>query len=95
MALGAGRADEAAAGLESLKEQDTIARFYLVLALRGAVTIVIVTHNLAQARRVADHVAVFWCHEERGCVIESGPAARVFGSPRQPDTLAYLSGLRG
>ena len=36
-----------------------------------------------------------WCHDESGCVIESGAAEAVFGAPRQPDTVAYLAGLRG
>ena len=67
----------------------------LILGLRGAVSIVIVTHNLAQARRVADDVAVFWCHDESGCVIESGSVEKVFEHPTQPDTIAYLTGARG
>ncbi len=67
----------------------------LILDLRGTVSIVIVTHNLAQARRVADDVVVFWNHDDSGCVIEAGEAEAVFANPRQPDTVAYLSGLRG
>ena len=67
----------------------------LILELRGTVSIVIVTHNLAQAQRVADDVAVFWCHDDSGCVIESGTAERVFEHPTQPDTVAYLAGMRG
>jgi len=67
----------------------------LILSLRGTVSIVIVTHNLAQARRVADDVVVFWNQDGSGCVIESGEAHEVFGSPRQPDTRAYLAGVRG
>ena len=67
----------------------------LILELRGKVAIVIVTHNLAQARRVADDVCVFWNHDDSGCVIESGEARSVFENPRQPDTVAYLAGLRG
>ena len=67
----------------------------LIHSMRGEYSIVIVTHNLAQAQRIADDVAVFWCHDDSGCVIESGPASTVFMAPRQPDTQAYLTGKRG
>ena len=67
----------------------------LIAGMRGDYTIVIVTHNLAQAQRIADDVAVFWCHDDSGCLIESGPALSVFASPQQPDTRAYLAGRRG
>ncbi len=67
----------------------------LILEMRGEYSIVIVTHNLAQAQRIADDVAVFWCHDDSGCVIESGKAKDVFAAPRQPDTQAYLAGQRG
>ena len=67
----------------------------LITTLRGDYTIVIVTHNLAQAHRVADDVVVFWNHDDSGCVIESGEAAAVFENPQAPDTVAYLAGRRG
>ena len=67
----------------------------LIETIRDDLGIVIVTHNLAQARRVADDVAVFWNQDGSGCVIESGAAESVFESPQQPDTVAYLAGLRG
>lgn len=37
----------------------------LIESLRGRFTILIVTHNLAQARRISDHVAVFWVRDAR------------------------------
>jgi len=64
----------------------------LIASLRDRVTVVIVTHNLAQARRIADYAAVFWLREGVGTVIESGPAARVFKTPQDPDAIAYLTG---
>ncbi len=67
----------------------------LIAELRGTVTIAIVTHNLAQARRLADDVAVFWCYGGSGCVIESGRADDVFKAPRQRETADYLAGVRG
>ena len=54
-----------------------------------------VTHNLAQARRIADRVAVFWIQENAGRLIECGPTAEVFQSPRDPLTAAYVNGTRG
>jgi phosphate transport system ATP-binding protein len=67
----------------------------LIKGLRPRYTLVVVTHNLAQARRIADHVAVFWVQNGSGRLIESGPAAQIFGSPKDPLTAAYVSGSRG
>lgn len=67
----------------------------LIDRLRGTVTVVLVTHNLAQARRLADRVGVFWNRDGWGTVIESGDADELFESPQDSDTAAYLSGRRG
>jgi phosphate transport system ATP-binding protein len=67
----------------------------LILQLRGQYTVVVVTHNLAQARRVADHVALFWLQDEAGQLIESGSVSQVFESPQHSLTQAYVSGRRG
>ena len=67
----------------------------LVQSLRGRYTMVIVTHNLAQARRLADHVAMFWVRDGSGRIIETGPVAGIFERPQDPDTEAYIRGLRG
>jgi phosphate transport system ATP-binding protein len=67
----------------------------LIVSLRGQYTIVIVTHNLAQARRIADDVAVFWVQDGVGTLIEHGPASTTFASPRHELTAAYLRGMRG
>ncbi|NQV09979.1 MAG: phosphate ABC transporter ATP-binding protein [Cyanobacteria bacterium] len=67
----------------------------LIASLRGATTQVIVTHNLAQARRLADDLIVFWTDEGRGTIVEQGPADAVFTSPQSAITAAYLSGSRG
>lgn len=67
----------------------------LIKGLRPKYTMVVVTHNLAQARRIADQVAVFWVQNGAGRLIECGPTARIFGSPRDPLTAAYISGTRG
>jgi phosphate transport system ATP-binding protein len=67
----------------------------LIKGLRGRYTIVIVTHNLAQARRIADHVGVLWVQDGAGRLIEFGAARDVFEKPRDPLTAAYVSGSRG
>jgi phosphate transport system ATP-binding protein len=67
----------------------------LVASLRGQYTIVIVTHNLAQARRIADDVAVFWTCDGAGTLIEHGPARVLFEAPAHELTAAYFRGMRG
>lgn len=59
----------------------------LLAGLRGEYTLVIVTHDLAQARRLADYVVFMWLGE----VAEAGPAAQVFSQPANPLTAKYLS----
>ncbi|MCL4107294.1 UNVERIFIED_CONTAM: hypothetical protein GTU68_017178 [Idotea baltica] len=66
-----------------------------IAELRDQLTVVIVTHNLAQARRISDSTAVFWVRDRVGCIIESGPTKTVFESPGDPDAAAYFSGARG
>ena len=67
----------------------------LIVSLRGRYTVVIVTHNLAQARRIADHVAIFWSIDGTGQLIENGSAQNIFESPQHELTAAYISGARG
>ncbi|MEM6793721.1 MAG: phosphate ABC transporter ATP-binding protein [Acidobacteriota bacterium] len=67
----------------------------LIEELKGRYTIVIVTHNLPQARRLADEVAVFWVRDGAGEIIEQGPAAAVFEDASDPTAAAYLSGIQG
>ena len=67
----------------------------LILQLRGRYTIGLVTHNLAQARRLADHLAVFWIKEGAGTVLASGPADVMFKDAGHPTAVAYLEGRRG
>ena len=67
----------------------------LIASLRGRYTLVVVTHNLAQARRLADQVAVFWLIDGSGMIIEQGPAETVFSSPENVTAAAYLRGAKG
>ena len=67
----------------------------LILGLRGRYTIVIVTHNLAQARRIANYAAFFWMKERVGKLIEFDRCQRLFNAPAHALTAAYVSGTRG
>jgi phosphate transport system ATP-binding protein len=63
----------------------------LIVKLRDDVAIVIVTHNLQQAYRVADHVAFMYLGE----LVEYSSATALFGSPREQRTRDYVSGAFG
>lgn len=63
----------------------------LIHQLRTAVTIVIVTHNLAQARRVSDRTGFFL----KGELKETGTTTQIFDTPREPETEAYVAGRFG
>jgi phosphate transport system ATP-binding protein len=67
----------------------------LIIRLRGRYTVVIVTHNLAQARRVANYAAFFWMTQRVGKLIEFGQCQRLFETPVHALTAAYISGARG
>ncbi|MEM7260901.1 MAG: phosphate ABC transporter ATP-binding protein [Planctomycetota bacterium] len=66
-----------------------------LISLRGRFTVVIVTHNLAQARRVADRVVVMWPGEAGGQIVEEGPTEIVFEHSEAEITRSYIQGLRG
>jgi len=63
----------------------------LLAALKEDVALMVVTHNLAQARRVADRVAFLL----DGQLVEVGERNQVFGRPRDPRTRDYLDGRFG
>jgi phosphate transport system ATP-binding protein len=64
--------------------------------LRGAVTIVIVTHNMQQAHRVSDHCAFFLAAENQpGHVVEHGDTDQMFTAPADERTAAYVEGRFG
>ena len=66
-----------------------------IAALRGKVTVIIVTHNLAQAHRISDSTAIFWIRDGAGTIVEHGPTKTIFGGATDPDAAHYLSGERG
>jgi phosphate transport system ATP-binding protein len=63
----------------------------LIVELRDSVAIVIVTHNLQQAFRVADHVAFMHLGE----LVEYGTSEQVFDRPTMDRTRDYISGAFG
>ena len=58
------------------------------LLLKSYYTIVVVTHILRQARRIADYVIFLYMGE----LVEHGPAQEIFSSPRNEQTRAYMFG---
>jgi phosphate transport system ATP-binding protein len=63
----------------------------LLYELRQELTVVIVTHNLQQAARIADQTAFFFL----GRLIEAGPTEQLFTRPREERTEAYITGRFG
>ncbi len=57
------------------------------LQARRGVSLLLVSHDIATVRRLADQVAVMY----RGRIVESGPAAAVLGEPFHPYTRLLLS----
>jgi phosphate transport system ATP-binding protein len=75
----------------ALDPQSTRVIEELIVKLREDVAIVIVTHNLQQAYRVADHVAFMYLGE----LVEYASAQTIFTSPREQRTKEYVSGAFG
>ena len=76
--------DESTASLDPISAQGIES---LLLELRGRYTLVIVTHNIAQARRLADYVMFMWLGE----LVEHGPAPEFFNNSQQTLTQEYLA----
>jgi phosphate transport system ATP-binding protein len=80
--------DEPASALDPISTQKVED---LLHQLKSEITILIVTHNLQQAARVSDRTAFFYM----GRLIEEGETKRVFTSPREAQTEAYITGRFG
>jgi len=80
--------DEPASALDPIATQKVEE---LVYELKSQLTIVIVTHNLQQAARISDRTAFFYL----GKLIEMGDTQRLFTSPREQQTEAYITGRFG
>jgi phosphate transport system ATP-binding protein len=80
--------DEPASALDPIATQKVEE---LVYELKRELTIVIVTHNLQQAARISDQTAFFYL----GRLVEMGDTQRLFTSPREQRTEAYITGRFG
>ncbi len=78
-------ADEPTSALDPVSTTAIEERFE---KLKSRYTIVMVTHILRQAKRIADHVIFMYLGE----VIEQGPAEQVFCNPQHEKTKLYLKG---
>jgi phosphate transport system ATP-binding protein len=78
-------ADEPTSALDPISAKLIEKQFQL---LKRRYTIVVVTHILRQARRIADYVIFLYLGE----LVEHGPAQQVLGSPLDERTRAYVSG---
>ena len=63
----------------------------LLRALTPALTLIVVTHNLGQARRVSDNTMFFY----EGKLVEHGATSELFSQPRETNTARYVNGLMG
>jgi phosphate transport system ATP-binding protein len=66
-----------------------------LVALEGRTTLVLVTHNLAQARRLAARCACLWPDPAGGKLVDCGPTPRIFESPATDELRAWFSGAIG
>jgi phosphate transport system ATP-binding protein len=72
----------------SLDPRSTESVEELVRRLTPELTVIIVTHNLAQARRLSDNTMFFY----EGHHIETGRTAELFEHPQRSETARYLGG---
>ena len=79
-------ADESTSALDPISSQTIEEKFK---ELKNQFTIVMVTHILRQAKRIADYVIFMYLGE----IIEQGPAKDFFENPQEEITKDYLKGL--
>ena len=79
-------ADEATSALDPISSK-TIEDLFL--KLREEYAIILVTHTLRQALRIADYVIFMYMGE----IIEAGPADQIFNHPQKELTQKYLAGV--
>ncbi len=78
--------DEPTSALDPQSSQHIEKNF---LELKDKYTIVVVTHILRQARRIADYIVFIHLGE----IIEYGPASEVLENPKEKKTKEYVSGV--
>jgi phosphate transport system ATP-binding protein len=80
--------DEPTSSLDPLSTESIEA---LLRQLAPALTLIVVTHNLGQARRISHDTMFFF----QGRLVEHGPTEALFSSPRETDTERYVNGHIG
>jgi len=68
----------------------------LMSELKKKYTIAIVTHNLQQAKRIADYTAFLYVDRSQGgrtgYLVEYGPSTEIFSNPKEKSTQDYVAG---
>ena len=77
-------ADEPTTNLDNIVEHQII-NLFRALRARTKAAMIFITHDMAIAAELCDHIAVMYAGE----IVESGPAATLFAAPRHP----YTQGL--
>jgi phosphate transport system ATP-binding protein len=75
----------------ALDPRSTLRIEELIVKLKSRFTVVLVTHNLSQAMRVADRTAFMLDGE----LVEVGPTKRIFATPKDTRTKEYVTGKFG
>lgn len=78
--------DEPDSGLDPVRTA-LLCELILEMHAEHGGTYVVVTHDIASARRIADHIAVLW----NGRIVQSGPAHEMFNS-EDPFVRQFLAG---
>jgi phosphate transport system ATP-binding protein len=63
----------------------------LMMDLKADLSVVVITHSMMEARRIADRVAYF----HLGRLLEIGPTQTVFDAPHTPEARRFMLGLTG
>lgn len=79
-------ADEPTAGLD-VSVQGEVLNLIADLQRDMRLAVILISHNLAVLRHTADRIVILYL----GRVMETGPAARVFGAPAHPYTASLLA----
>ncbi len=79
-------ADEPTSALDPISSEVVEKKFF---DLKNQYTVVVVTHSLQQARRIADYAIFMYLGE----IVEQGEASEFFSNPKQELTKSYIKGL--
>ena len=80
--------DEPAASLDPSSSAKVEAS---ILSLKDEYTVMIVTHNMQQAKRISDATVFLF----QGEIIEAGETDQVFNRPQRQETREYIDGRFG